>query len=148
MKEISKANDQEKESSNKLRIEKTFHKLFPGLNNLFYEDGIEQSLYKKFRLADENGQQKYCKIIGYKHSDFRKIRKYQIEVERIPSLHAEFEDSKQMDQLFPEEKQRKMVQKNKSGGNQDIFQVENNPFQFRTRPLQTESYQEYEEIPF
>lgn len=41
MKEISKANDQEKESSNKLRIEKTFHKLFPGLSNLFYEDGIE-----------------------------------------------------------------------------------------------------------
>lgn len=50
--------------------------------------------------------------------------------------------------MFPEEKQRKMVQKNKSGNNQDIFQVENNPFQFRTRPLQTESYQEYEEIPF
>lgn len=29
-----------------------------------------------------------------------------------------------------------------------MFQVENNPFQFRTRPLQTESYKDYSEIPF
>jgi hypothetical protein len=50
MKEISKGNNEEKESNNKMRIEKTFHKLFPGLNNIFYEDSIEQNLYKKFRI--------------------------------------------------------------------------------------------------
>ena len=51
-----------------------------------FEDSIEQYLYKKFRVQDENGQQKYSKIIGYKHLDFRKIRKYQIDIERIPQL--------------------------------------------------------------
>ena len=59
MKEIKK-NHHEKDTRNKQRIQKKFHKLFPGLNSIFYEDSVEQNLYKKFRVQDnENGTNKY-----------------------------------------------------------------------------------------
>ncbi|KAL4449582.1 hypothetical protein ABPG74_007405 [Tetrahymena malaccensis] len=81
-------------SKNSKLIEQQLMRLTQAIESPRHDDFIENHIFKKFKVTKDKLQTRTQQAIGYKPSDFRKIKRYRFNPQNMPFCGSNFDEAK------------------------------------------------------